>query len=168
MNNESSAITSGAPWREDWESRLAQHLRELGCSSVTEYLDQYPALPYVKAASQLGDDVAAVQLIWKHFQEADTTEKLRRVAQDSLAREIRDKIKRGWGIGKHFAFRKAHAFASWSTHLENARANSEQLAQRIWEVLLALNPPENWLPNGFDDPLIVRAFDEAWPVSTSN
>jgi hypothetical protein len=137
----------------------------LGHESVGNYLASHPAEPYFKVARRLGNDVAAVQLARMQFEEAVGIDGIRRAAMDGFCREIAENLKRGWGVGRHVDFRTAGVYAGWMALLE-FRADAPHLRPKgdaIWSSLKEINPPQGWLPNGPNDPIIVAAFAKGWP-----
>ena len=152
-------------WKGDWKSRLAARLPALGYGTLQQLLEKNPAISYVRLAEMLGDDVAALQLVWTQFEAAKSQGTIRQAAKDSLAREINGHIKRGWATVRHADFRRAHAFAAWCGPVRDGHPDGERLANNVWDTLISLNPPADWLPGGPDDPFIVQAFDAAWPVT---
>lgn len=178
-------------WSADWQQRLRNRLHSLGCESVGEYLEKHPAAPYVAVAKGLGEDVAAMQLSRLQIQEVRDERAFRRVAMDSLAREITANLPNGWQqsseppkvaeaepLWKHLSskgsvlteedtrqrveFQTSGAYAYWVVLLQKHDPQVEARATAVWNALKALSPPTDWLPKGPDDPLIVRAFDSGW------
>ncbi len=152
-------------WQGDWNSRVRQDVRAQGCETVNDFLRRYPSEPYHKVARRLPGNVAAVQLVLLQFQEAFQNGSIRNAARDCLAREICLNLKRGWGRGMRVDFHTAGAYASWVCSLEFRTGAPElrKVGEEVWKALVQKNPKEGWLPSGPDDPLIVAAFDQAWP-----
>ena len=180
-------------WSADWQQRLRNRLHSIGCESVGEYLEKHPAQSYLAVAKALGEDVAAVQLSRMQLQEVRDERSFRRVAMDSLAREISANLPNGWQLSserpkldageslwKHLAskgsevseeerkdrveFQTAGAYAYWVTLLRSYDQSVEPRALAVWNALKSLSPPSGWRPVGPDDPLILRAFELGWPA----
>lgn len=182
-------------WSPDWQQRIASRLHGIGCDSVARFLERYPGEPYEAAAERLGDDVAAMQLSRLHIAEVRDEHMFRRVAMDSLARELNANLPRGWNRcadlppaepehspwihlaalplvsteehrRQRIEFQKSGAYAFWAVLLQEYDPNVESRADAVWKSLLTLTPPEGWYPLGPDDSLIVCAFEEGWPEKT--
>jgi hypothetical protein len=113
------------------------------------------------AAERLGDDVAAFQLEWMHFEEGKND--IRRLAMDSLARDVKSHLPAGWRHGTKGDFDTAGAYADWVVRLEQQQPEIKPKAKAVWAALEELHPPVGWLPSGPDDPFIVDAFSRGWP-----
>ncbi len=60
-----------AAWQGNWKKRILDRLQAQGFATMTDYLRQKPAVPYLEIADLLGkDDVAAFHVEWLHFEEA--------------------------------------------------------------------------------------------------
>lgn len=168
MGNVGAMMTMEQMWSGDWRARIRGRIHALGCETMGDFLNRHPAEPYHKMARGLGVDVAAAQLSRMQFEEATDAGALRLAALDGLARVIKNHLKRGWDVGRHVVFNTAGARADWLVLLE-FRADAPHLLPRgeaVWDALKALDPPQGWLPDGPDDPMIQAAFDKAWPRET--
>ncbi len=183
-------MTNSAIWTADWPSRVREKVRALGYESITDFLADHPAEPYVDVARKLGG-VAAVQL--RRIQRLEIRNDLdfRRAAMDCIARETVTHLPKGWGVPteipevpndsmwKHLAargplmldevadriaFQTSGVYAAWMTLLQEYAQNSQERADAVWAALHDSNPPTGWLPTGPDDAIIVAAFDKAWPI----
>lgn len=151
-------------WGGDWQSRLYLRLNSLGFKTLREFLAQFPAEPYLKLTVRLGKDIAALQLIWLQFQEAQQQGMIREAAKDCLVREIAGQLPRGWGKGVRVDYHTAGVYANWLTELTRLQPDARLVADAVWRALNDLKPPQGWLPMGPDDPLIVAAFAKGWPL----
>jgi hypothetical protein len=124
---------------------------------------RFPGQPYTVLAERLGGDVAALQLEWMQYEEAEAKGSLRDAAMDSLARDLHAYLPNGWRNGAKEDFDTSSAFAVWATRLEQRSANVKAYANAVWDALEALSPPAGWSPTGPDDPLVKQAFLLGWP-----
>jgi hypothetical protein len=65
-------------------------------------------------------------------------------------------------------FQTSGAYAFWVVQLQSHDPTVETRADAVWNALKALPPPTGWRPSGAGDPLIVRAFEQGWPLSPQN
>jgi hypothetical protein len=163
--NRDSADAGQRVWGGNWQAKLRSKLHSLGCENIHDFLVRYPAESYLKLAKRLGEDIAALQLIWMQFDEAVRDKQFREAAKDCLTREVTAHLKRGWGKGVRIDFHTAGVYADWIGELTRVEPQARPLADAVWKALKELQPPEGWLPASPDDPLIVSAFDEGWPDS---
>lgn len=157
------------PWQGNWQERLQTKLRNLGHSSLEEFICENPGLSYVKLAALLGGDIAPMQLYGEQLRNAARIGQLRSAAKDCLVRFLNEHIKRGWGRGRHFLHRSGSAFAAWSTSVashgqENGTRHVQDKLKAVYDSLEHLNPEDGWIPATSDDALIEKAFDEGWPT----
>jgi hypothetical protein len=134
----------------------------MGCESITEFLAKHPAVPYVDLAGVIGEGVAALQIEWMQFEEANDHHALRRAAMDSLVRDLRKHLPSGWRQGAKGDFDTSGAFADWIVRLEQADPSVKPKAKMTWEALERLRPPSGWSPAGPEDKFIVDAFSTVW------
>src|SRR5262245_12020724 len=151
-------------WGGDWQTRVRSYLRQQGHKDIQDFLGRFLAMPYVKVAKRLGSDVAPIQVIWLQYREGLEKGNLREVALDALAREISDKLKRGWGHKIHLEFNRANAFARWIGEIKECAPEFEPYCQATWKALLGLSPGDKWVPTGPADPILVAAFEIGWPI----
>lgn len=148
----------------NWKKRLLDRLQAQGFVTLTDYLRQKPAVPYLEIADLLGkDDVAAFHIEWLHFEEAVRHGHFREVAIDSLVREISYHLPNGWKEETKGDFDTASVWADWIVRLENYSNNVKPIASAVWRELLDSHPPAGWKPQDIEDSRIVRAFNAAWP-----
>ena len=143
-----------------------------GFNSATEFLANYPGVPFLKVVDEVADWVAAMQLIRVYFQEAQRSGQYRKAAIDGLARELNQMLPDGWSVDPTSESRAAAAVAHTSTALSVDGGMSESF-DRLLPVFRGLqqsNPPHGWMPTGPDDPLLKNAFDRAWaiPIEKTN
>jgi len=150
-------------WGGDWRAKLLSHLQQAGFDTVTDFLAQFPAEPYVELAERLGADVAALQLEWMQFEEARCRGGIRFAAMDSLPRELRYHLPGGWRGGTKGDFDTSGAYADWVVRLGQQAPDVEPKAKAVWAALEELRPPLGWLPTGPNDSFIVDAFLRGWP-----
>jgi hypothetical protein len=153
-----------AAWQGNWKKRLLDRLQTQGFTTLTDYLRQKPAVPYLEIADLLGkEDVAAFHVEWLHFEEAIQHGKLREAAIDSLIREIAHHLPNGWKEEAKGDFNTASVWGDWIVRLENYANNIKPIASAVWTQLSDSRPPAGWKPQNLDDQRIIRAFEKAWP-----
>jgi len=158
-----------ADWSEGWQNRLLAEVTSRGYPSLIDFLRASPGLPYLELSSRFASSVAAMQISRLQFEGAVTESEARWAARDSLARTVNDRFPNGWRIGDKPDYDQAGTFADWCTLIEVDAMHLPQAvhyAERVWEKLQQLDIPPGWQPSGPDDPIIVRAFDEGWPVGS--
>jgi hypothetical protein len=151
-------------WQGNWRAKILSRIREVGFESVTNYLAKFPAMPYMRVAEKLGEDVAAVQVAQVQFEEAKGMRKIREAAIDSLPRDLNYYLKDGWRHGAKNDFDTSSAFAVWATRLDQLSLGLKDTVDAVWAALEKLQPSTGWRPGGGNDPLIQKAFDEGWPL----
>jgi hypothetical protein len=152
-------------WVGDWRTKVRSRVHSVGSETIGEYLARYPAEPYHKVARRLGEDIAAMQLVFMQFEEAQESAAIREAARDCLARELADKLKRGWGHKVHLDFNRANAFSSWLVHVKEFAPQYEKNCHAVWDALAKLPPGDTWVPTGPADSTLASAFEAGWPVS---
>jgi hypothetical protein len=146
-------------WDAGWETRLAGHVREVGFTSVWEYIRRFPGEPYVDLAERLagsgGFGVAPIQV--ERLQVHDTPEEdLAASIRDSLARHLHHAFKAyGWRRGPYWESRAIGALASW-TGMWSSRINLGVHRHRLFE----LGAPEDWTPADERDPYLIALVPE--------
>jgi hypothetical protein len=140
-------------WSDDWRSKMLDALCDRGFRSATEFLKYASGETYVNLSRQLGD-FAPHQLETLQFEEASKSGQVRTAAKDALVRILRDRLKRGWKIGKHVGYNTASAFAAWKGCPRLSDAQNEALADHVWKAMEQAAPPTGWLPGSIDDPII--------------
>lgn len=156
-------------WSGDWRSRVKDRVRQKGFESVVDFVSAHPRVSFFHLAKILGEDIAECQLREVYFSKVCELGCVRYASMDALVRELRSELKTGWGRGENSEFHAASAFASWESMCGcHDIAGIDAIKQRVWFKIKDLKPPEGWLPESKDDPLIKAAFDEAWPVETDD
>jgi hypothetical protein len=155
--------TSNKVWAGDWRKRVFSRIRATGYETITDFLAKSPADSYFDLAERLGEDVAALQLQWMQFGEANDERSIRFAAMDSFVREITYHLPKGWKQDAKSDFDTAGVYADWIGRIQEKQGELRPKAQAVWDALKKASPPIGWLPKGPDDPLIVSAFQQGWP-----
>jgi hypothetical protein len=135
----------------------------MGFQNVSEFLSRYPGEPYTTVATRLGEDVAALQVMWMQNAEAKDNQAIQHLAMDALARELNYVLPHGWRHGAREDSDRSSAYAFWMTRLSQEISPELKLtAQMVWDELKRLDPPTGWSPGGPDDEYIARAFAHGW------
>ena len=152
-------------WCDNWQEIHRKRILATGVSSIADFLRKYPAEPYHKLGRHVGGVVAAVQFQKLQFDEAMANGTVREACKELLVRTLNDDLKRGWQRGGHWQSNRAGACAHFVSSIWGP---DEYLAsaQRVWNALLQLNPPPEWVPRSIDDPLIEKAFEVGWPETS--
>ena len=102
-------------WRGDWQERITQRLLQRGFESCLAFLEANPGVSYTEMARLLSEsgDIAPVQLERLHARSAGVDERDMAIL-DSLARPLREALKKGWGVGQRWRGSVAAALASWN------------------------------------------------------
>jgi hypothetical protein len=146
-------MSGGEAWRGNIKARLYERVRERGFDSLTAFAEARPAIPLYALADELGNDVAAVQVLSGLLYEAQQRKQVTRLVRDVLVRELAERFPNGWpgalddvsrgevalGLGTWFAYTP-------ETHKERV--------DRAGDALLAHPPPAGWQPLGPDDELL--------------
>ena len=148
-------------WEGDWEERIYQRIKELGYSTYLDYLKARRGHSYEDLATELSGDrdqspVAPVQLERMHSQAVGPDERQDAI-MDSFARLLRGELRRGWGVGKYWETDVFAAMAFWFV----SWGEGPDLDAFRREIL-RMKPPEGWLPEGSDDPILQEAARRVW------
>ena len=154
-------------WAGNWRTRLDAQLRQLGHTSLDDFLSANPGVGYIVLSKLLSSaNVAPMQIYNEHLRLGLETGNFRNVTMDCLVRFLNDYLRRGWRNGKHFAHRSASAFAAWSTSVlahTNSDANMKEVLNEVFVELESLPIPTGWRPKYINDEFIKQAFSRAWP-----
>lgn len=156
-------------WKGDWREKVYMRIAALGFSGIDRFMSAFPAEPYIILVNRLGDDVAPIQLECVQFDDAEKRNDLRIAAIDSLVRDLRRYLDKGWEGGARGNFATVQAKVAWMGRLDgssrNRSPNSDlhRLGECVWNALEQIQPPIGWLPTGLDDEYIKSAFTMAWP-----
>jgi hypothetical protein len=156
-------------WEGDWRERVCMRVAALGFNGIDQFMNAFPAEPYIALVNRLGDDVAPIQLECVQFDDAEKRSDLRIAAIDSLVRDLRRYLDKGWEGGARGNFATVQAQVAWLRRLDGSsrnrspNADMHRLGESIWNALEQMQPPIGWLPAGLEDDYIRSAFNEAWP-----
>jgi hypothetical protein len=146
---------------------LDECLKDRGHSSVRAFITSHPEASYPELAQLLGPSVLPVQVLDMHLREAHTAGRsaYRIAAAESLARQLRALLPQGWSrttspdVDPEFV--NISAWVTWTSALAQVDRD-ETVISRLWDALNTHASP-GWRPSSGDDPVIVNAFNEAWP-----
>jgi len=142
-------------WTGDWSQRIVHRTQALGYASLTELSERYPAMTFEGLANLVGDDIAPVQVEQILRAEALEAGTFGCFARDALVRYLREYLPAGWLVGDRVDARTAQAFGAWSTAVGE---QFDPLTEAAWVELKATVPPMGWLPDGPNDPHLLKAF----------
>lgn len=152
-------------WKKGWQTALRERLKAAGYSSLTDFAEQRPTATFAALAEHLAP-AAPIQVEALLRAEAQAGSFFGRFVRSALLRCLRE-LPNGWDGSAQGAFARACAFSSWSGAVGRGH---EQACHRVWDALEAACPPNGWLPEGPEDPIISNAFlegrfdDEAPPL----
>lgn len=166
--------TQRAPaWDGDIDRRLTERLQDRGFATATAYADASPTTSLVTLAATLGaDDVAAVQLERRLFEEARDRKMVERHLRDLLVRSLHEFLPDGWrhdwgrdipgDVTTPWA-RRARTFAHWAPAgwLSEYQAAIDHIIDVIVDSPATIFP-EGWIPRDADDPVLVEFFRQHW------
>jgi hypothetical protein len=147
-----------------WESTVIGSLGRLGFSSVSEFVAARPGATYGQLSDELEPPLVLPIMVMKlQLQEAraKSPEVYRAAAADSLARSLSESLTEGWGKTQGESspeFMNVAAWSAWASTVDDDRC------LRVFEALKERAKP-GWRPSSGLDPVIVAAFDEAWPIA---
>src|SRR5262245_52960225 len=92
--------------------------------------------------------------------------KAREAAKESLVRALNEQLPKGWNKGKQVHYKRGRALGEWVLPCEKAEdwQRVTSLADRVWQEIERLNPPDDWCPRSVNDPVLEEAFAHAWPT----
>ena len=146
------------PWQSDWPFRIYQRVEEFGFHSLSQFIDSRPMVSLLALASELGSDVAAIQLESLWLREAEEQGRLSHVLGSLLIRRIRETIPQGWGNGDNFEFHLSRGFSAWGCVADVVLPQAAQT--RLWRYLRGLSPEPGWLPVVPHDEMTGRLIGE--------
>ncbi|WIG94172.1 NUDIX hydrolase [Myxococcus sp. SDU36] len=143
-------MSGGEAWRGNIKARLYERVRERGYDSLSAFAEARPAVPLHALADELGNDVAAVQVLSGLLAEAERSKKVTRFVRDVLVRLLAQSLPSGWPdvLDDANRFKVAKALGSWSAYTPETH---EERARLAGDALLATPPPAGWRPLGPDD-----------------
>jgi len=141
-------------WDGKAPERIAAFIKKHGHEALWSYLRANPRVPLIDLADQIGD-VAAIQLQQLAVGHCFKTKQMSALVRDLLARQIHRELPKGWGSADDFTHFQA-------VSIDGFPAPYDELATLTGKRLkIIVVPPAGWLPDSGDDPLIVRAFENA-------
>ncbi len=148
-------------WHADAQGFLDRWLRERELFAQ-RFLAQRPGWPWGKLLRELDEPLAPVQFICFLQAAAVRGGWVDWFARDTLARALRERLRRGWRFGGgEMDFPTAMALGDWETTMGTWGTGCRDLARQVVEALLQAEPPMGWRPSGADDPLLMAVFGTA-------
>jgi hypothetical protein len=146
-------MSSGDAWRGNIKARLYERVRARGFDSLTAFADARPTVPLYALADELGNDVAAVQILNGLMHEAEQRKQVTRLVRDVLVRELAERFPNGWPdvLDDETRGEVAMGLGSWFAYTP---VTYRERVDRAGDVLLSSSPPLGWRPLGPDDALL--------------
>ncbi|WIG94103.1 MULTISPECIES: NUDIX hydrolase [Myxococcus] len=146
-------MSGGEAWRGNIKARLYERARERGFGSLTAFAEARPAVPLYALADELGNDVAAVQVLSGLLYEAQQRKQVTRLVRDVLVRELAERFPNGWPgtLDNVTRGEVALGLGTWSAYSPETH---KERVDRAGDALLANPPPAGWRPLGPDDELL--------------
>ncbi|WP_338867942.1 NUDIX hydrolase [Myxococcus stipitatus] len=146
-------MSGGDAWRGYINARLCERVRERGYDSLTAFADARPSVPLFVLADELGNDVAAVQLLSGLMFEAEQRKQVTRLIRDVLVRELAERFPSGWPdvLADSSRVEAAMGLGSWFAYTPLTHRDR---VDRAGNAILAHPPPIGWRPLGPDDELL--------------
>ncbi|MBZ4394115.1 NUDIX hydrolase [Myxococcus sp. AS-1-15] len=146
-------MSDGAAWQGNIKARLYERVRERGYDSLTAFAESRPAVPLYVLADEMGNDVAAVQILSGLMYEAEHRNQVTRLVRDVLVRELAERFPNGWPDVLDDASRVEVAMGLGSWFAYTPLTHRERV-DRAGSALLANPPPIGWRPLGPEDELL--------------
>ncbi|WP_426735930.1 NUDIX hydrolase [Myxococcus faecalis] len=146
-------MSDGAAWQGNIKARLYERVRERGYDSLTAFAESRPAVPLYVLADEMGNDVAAVQILSGLMYEAEHRNQVTRLVRDVLVRELAERFPNGWPDVLDDASRVEVAMGLGSWFAYTPLTHRERV-DRAGSALLANPPPIGWCPLGPEDELL--------------
>lgn len=152
-------MSGGEAWRGNIKARLYERVRERGFESLTAFAEARPAVPLYALADELGNDVAAVQVLSGLLAEAERSRTVTRFVRDVLVRELSERFPKGWPDVLDDATRGeiAMALGAWSAYSPETH---KERVKRARAGLRDTPPPAGWRPRGPDDELLMTLLPD--------
>ncbi|MFY2560194.1 NUDIX hydrolase [Corallococcus terminator] len=146
-------MSDGAAWQGNIKVRLYERVRERGYDSLSAFAEARPAVPLYVLADELGNDVAAVQVLSGLLYEAEQRNRVTCFVRDVLVREVGEGLPNGWPpvLDDASRFEVAMVLGRWSAYTPETH---EARVRQASDALLANPPPAGWRPLGPDDELL--------------
>jgi hypothetical protein len=160
------AVTPEKAMREMY-SRLVN----AGFGSATSFIEAHPGETFKHLARwKVRPRVMPILLMDAYASEASDEKARSHLAIEVLVRSLRDVLPNGWTLQARAPIdaRTAAAPAAMRRALIKASASPAELetADRAWKSLLALQPPQGWVPRDTHDHIVMEAFGRRWNHDT--
>jgi len=152
-------------WDGDWQERIYQGFRKLGFETYQDYLLARRGRPYEELASELsaGKDAAPIAPVQLSRMQAWTVSPAQRhdAILDSLARYLREGLRKGWGVGIHWEIDAIIALSFWSSNWHQEGGDEGEL-RALEDEIRRMNPEPGWVPIDANDPILQEAARRVW------
>jgi len=169
--DEQLTMTEATPSSKAFEKRLmdqAFQALEVAGVGALEYVLANPKIPTTELAKKLsqesGKNISGIGFVMAVYDHAARLDQVRDFARDLLIRRILSAFPNGWQSKSDI--NPAVRIGSWVQEIKRScDDNSVEYASAIIRNLAVdQQPPDGWLPNRADDPLVEEVFSRCWPV----
>lgn len=155
-----------------WSARsvhpeIAKAVLQAGVTGAWEWTRLWPRQSYYWLCQSAGRRFTPNHLVIAQFTDAIERGLTIEVTKDSLVREFWANAPNGWG-GDDEASRASRAavYSEWITDVrwgfwekaDRDPSRVPEFVENAWQKLKAISPPTQWIPNDYDDPMLVVAF----------
>lgn len=146
-------------WEGDWKTRIRERVKEKGYQDLIDFSEKNPSLSFFELTKLLGENIAPIQteqmLSEEYYQKGQYT----RYLKSSLARELKNARIDGWQTDEAFNISLFSSIQNWKNHSPDEYA---YFTDKVLNILQHSDfIPNDWLPSGADDPIVLKIFEEA-------
>ena len=165
-------------WKENWQERFRSLIQRMGYGNTFEFVMSRRMEVFgqmYRAIRQAGGENESNFLAFAHLKEmfyidAAQNGYLREAFMEAFVRSFQQFFRLGWNRGKRVRERRISVEMEWPVPtpalvpgLPYSFDELHGFQSQIWEELERLNPPDDWCPEDFNDPIVQEAFVHIWP-----
>lgn len=169
---------STSVWSAGWPDRLRSIIGTQGENDVFQFVMLRKGESFGKllgtirktAEGDAAKEICLQHLIQTFYLDAHAAGQLREAVCESLARSFCQYMPSGWNTGKKIRERRIDVQSRWEfpsvvTHQNWEFEDWQQFRTQVWSDLEEMNPPADWCPADYQDPLLQQLFEKHWPIS---
>ena len=145
-------------------SKAHKALAEAGISAL-DFLCTNPGAPMSELAKRLNRGASEMGLIMAIYEQSQQQGMVRDIARNLLIRKIIERYPQGWTSGG--TIRAIVRIGGWEDDIRRNVRDDKVVGianQIICELAINNQPPDGWIPEMRDDPLLNQLFDRFWPI----